>query len=269
MVSTSRKQAPWVLATDVDNTLTGDRAALDALRQRLDALRERDDLILILATGRRLSQVLQGFEQEGLPQADAIVSQVGTEIYLPPFEPHMAPLAAWDERLKRTFSRRQALAFVEGLEGLVLQPDKYNTALKVSFYADQAPDPDATAETVRRRIAAADAGDAYRIVWSSGRDLDIIPAAAGKANAVSYVVRARGWRGDRVVTAGDSGNDLSMLRAFSRGIVVANAQAELKRLRLEDTGGLFFATANFANGVMQGLQHYGILSPDGSAVDSL
>ena len=71
----------WVLATDIDNTLTGDEAALRDLTTQLDALRQREQLFLILATGRRLAHVLSGFIEEALPQGDAIVTQVGTEIY--------------------------------------------------------------------------------------------------------------------------------------------------------------------------------------------
>lgn len=257
------ERAPWVLATDVDNTLTGDRRALNELRGRLQALREQGALFLILATGRRLTQVLQGFAHEGLPMADAVVSQVGTEIYLPPFEADMAPLPAWDERLRRSFSRRRALAFVQGIEGARLQPDMYNTPLKASFYLDQAPDADAAAEAVRQRIAAAGAGEAYRVVWSSERDLDIIPATAGKANAVNYLMRFLALNAAKVVAAGDSGNDLSMLTAFPRGIVVGNAQRELQGLRDAGHDGLFFATDDYAGGVAQGLRHFGILNENG------
>lgn len=253
------ERAPWVLATDVDNTLTGDRAALQELRGRLHVLREQGALFLILATGRRLTQVLHGFAHEGLPMADAVVSQVGTEIYLPPFKADMAPLAAWDERLRRSYSRRRALAFVQGIQGARLQADMYNTPLKASFYLDQAPDADGAAEAVRQRIAAAGAGDDYRVVWSSGRDLDIIPALAGKANAVRYLMQFLEMDADKVVAAGDSGNDLSMLTAFPRGIVVGNAQRELQQLRDTGRDGLFFAKAYYAAGVAQGLRHFGIL----------
>jgi sucrose-6F-phosphate phosphohydrolase len=197
--------------------------------------------------------------------ADAVVSQVGTEIYLPPFEDDMAPMAAWDERLRRSFSRGRALAFVQGLEGARPQPDMYNTPLKVSFYLDKAPDADAAAEAVRQRIAAAGVGDAYRVVWSSGRDLDIIPAAAGKANAVRYLMRFLEMDVEKVVAAGDSGNDLSMLTAFPRGIVVGNAQRELQQLRDAGRDGLFFATDDYASGVAQGLRHFGILKNEAEA----
>ncbi|HKK66441.1 MAG TPA: HAD family hydrolase, partial [Clostridia bacterium] len=92
-------QTKWLLASDIDNTLTGDRPALDALRAEIEELRAANKLFLILSTGRRLSQVIDGFEQEGIPVPDAIVSQVGTEIYLPPYHRGDDPLHAWRDML--------------------------------------------------------------------------------------------------------------------------------------------------------------------------
>lgn len=249
----------WVLATDIDNTLTGDEAALRDLATQLETLRRREQLFLILATGRRLAHVLSGFVEEALPQADSIVTQVGTEIYLPPFAVDMAPLAAWQEQLQQHFSRSRALTFLQGIEGLEMQPDVYNTALKVSVFLHRAPDPHAAAREIRQRIAASDLGEYYHVVWSSGKHLDIIPAQAGKGNAITFLLQHLDLQPEGVVVAGDSGNDLSMFEAYPQGIVVANAQPELLALREQGSGSHFFAAAPGAGGVAQGLRHYGVL----------
>lgn len=251
----------WILATDIDNTLTGDRAALDALRAALDGLRANGRLRLILSTGRRLDHVLAGQQQEGLPQADAVISQVGTEIYLPPFDVGMAPLAAWDARLRAQFDAAEARRFLDGIAGLVMQPARYNTPLKVSAYLDQAPAPETAVARIRQRIVAAGAADRCQVVWSSGRDLDIIPAAAGKGRAVRFLVRLWDAAAAVVLVAGDSGNDRSMFDEWGRGVVVANAQPELLALRgaLPAGGAVYFAERPFAAGVAEGLRHFGVL----------
>lgn len=249
---------PTVLASDIDNTLTGDAVSLDALSGRLSDLRARRLLVLLLVTGRRLEQVIEGWRDEGLPDADAVVSQVGTEIYLPPYGPDDAPLAEWDERLRRHFDREEALGFLEGIEGLEMQPDRFNTPLKVSCYLDEAPDPDAAADVVRQRVRRA--GNGYQVVWSSGRDLDILPSAAGKGNAIRYLIERLNLSPERVLVAGDSGNDTSMFDAFHHGIVVANAQSELRdyaAARSDD--GLYVASRPYAAGVAEGLEHFGVL----------
>jgi sucrose-6F-phosphate phosphohydrolase len=252
-------QRNWIVASDIDNTLTGDREALDRLAARLSTLREQEKLFLILSTGRRLDQVLAGFAEEGIPDADAIISQVGTEIYLPPYEAGMPPLAQWQSHLQRQFARETAVSFLDGIAGLEMQPQKYNTPLKVSYYLDNAPDPETAVARIKQRIAQADQGHAYQVVWSSGRDLDIIPAAAGKGKAIQFVIDFLALAADKVIVAGDSGNDRSMFDTFDQGIVVGNAQPELKRLQDENhEANHYFAQENFAAGVIEGLRHYGV-----------
>lgn len=252
-------QPTWILASDIDNTLTGDREALDELRTAVAAKRARGEMQLFLSTGRRLDQVIPGFAEEGLPQGDAVISQVGTEIYLPPFTEATDPLAAWDQRLKAEFSREEALSFLQDIDGLEMQPEKYNTALKVSCYLDDAPDPDAAAGQIQQRVLESGKGDAYQVVWSSGRDLDIIPARAGKGKAIQFLLDYLDLAPEQVIVAGDSGNDRSMFDAYSYGVVVGNAKPELKQLQEElgpDTA-VYFADQSYAAGVLEGLRHYG------------
>lgn len=248
----------WILATDIDNTLTGDPEALTSLTAELRQARDAGTLILVLTTGRRIEQVVSGIEDEGLPNPDAVICQVGTEIHLPPFTSHDPPLPAWDERLHRTFSRDQALALLEDIPGLEMQPPECNTPLKVSCYLDKTPNPEQAANEIRRR--AANQAPTCQVVWSSGRDLDILPAAAGKGKAVRFLQNHLALSETPVVVAGDSGNDSAMFTAFQRGIVVANANPELKqatRSLREKT--IFFATHSCAAGVHEGLRHFGIL----------
>lgn len=251
----------WILASDIDNTLTGDRAALDALRQALARQRANGRLRLILSTGRRLDQTLAGIQNEGLPQTDAIVSQVGTEIYLPPFTAEMPPLPAWDQRLRAQYDRDTAVAFLQAIDGLEMQPAKYNTPLKTSAYLHNAPDPDAAARQVAAKIEAAGEDGRYQVVWSSGMHLDIIPAAAGKGKAIRFLLNL--WATDTpIIVAGDSGNDRSMFIELERGIIVGNAQPELKALTHEGhpNANYYQAQQAYAAGVAEGLRHFEALA---------
>ncbi len=252
-------QVKWLLASDIDNTLTGDRTALDTLRAEIDELRAENELFLILSTGRRLEQVIDGFEQEGIPVPDAIVSQVGTEIYLPPYQRGNDPLHVWRDMLMEDFSRDEALKLIDGVEGVVMQPEKFNTPLKVSCYLDSAPDPEAAVKEVRKR-AEYDSDGLCQVVWSSGRDLDIIPAAAGKGNAIRFVINLQKLDADNIIVAGDSGNDRSMFDEFESGIVVGNAKPELLQLKREHPISTFyFAEDPYAAGVREGLRHFGVI----------
>ena len=248
----------WTLASDIDGTMTGDSEALARLSGKLGGLRSAGDLFLILCTGRRLDQVVSGIATEGLPEPDAVICQVGTEIYLPPFSEDTPPMDAWRERLLSQYSRDEAEGFLQGIDGLRMQPDMYNTELKTSCYLDECPDPDAAAAEIRRR--AAEHGDRYLVVYSSGRDLDILPAASGKGKAIRFLVEHRSIDPADVTVAGDTGNDIAMFEHFTRGVVVGNAKPELMDYaRSRNDGELHIAQAHFAAGVEEGLSHFGLI----------
>ena len=249
----------WIVASDIDGTLTGDRAALDRLAARFREIREADGLYLILSTGRRLEQVTRGIAEEGLPEPDAVISQVGTEIYLPPLTEQTEPMAAWRDRLLAEYSRREALTFPEGIDGLVMQPDEFNTELKTSCFLDGCPDPEEAVAMIRRRVQPY--ADRYQVVWSSSRDLDILPASSGKGKAIRFLVERLGLDPHCVVVAGDTGNDASMFDEFDKGVVVANAQGELLRLaRAAVSRRVYCARRPHAGGVEEGLEHFGVLA---------
>jgi hydroxymethylpyrimidine pyrophosphatase-like HAD family hydrolase len=88
--------------------------------------------------------------------------------------------------------------------------------------------------------------------------LDIIPALAGKGNAIHFLLNYLNLSSQRVIVAGDSGNDRSMFAAFPRGIVVANAQPELLQLRATASPDHYFAREKFAAGVSEGLCHFDV-----------
>ena len=193
--------------------------------------------------------------------SNAIISQVGTEIYLPPFTTDMPPLAEWDAHLQAQYDRDTAVGFLENINGLEMQPEKYNTPLKTSAYLHNAPDPDAAARQVVANITEARENGRYQVVWSSGKHLDIIPAAAGKGKAIQFLLVL--WSADDpVIVAGDSGNDRSMFIELGRGVIVGNAQPELKALTEEDHPGADFYRAQqaYAAGVAEGLRYFGVMA---------
>ncbi len=69
-----------LLATDLDGTLVGDRAGLKEL---LDFYEQQPyEVGLIYITGRHLASARQLIADEGLPIPKALVTDVGTEIYM-------------------------------------------------------------------------------------------------------------------------------------------------------------------------------------------
>jgi hydroxymethylpyrimidine pyrophosphatase-like HAD family hydrolase len=74
---------------------------------------------------------------------------------------------------------------------------------------------------------------------------------------VRFLQAELGLPADRVVVAGDSGNDREMFAAGFRGILPSNALDELKAAAVEPWH--YRSPLPFALGVVDGLRHFGYL----------
>ncbi|QDT14391.1 Mannosylfructose-phosphate phosphatase [Alienimonas californiensis] len=248
----------WLLISDVDGTLLGpdhaDAASADAAALRDFAAfyterRERGELGLVLSSGRFAASVLESVAATDLPTPDAVIGGVGTEIFV---RDHLGefpePLADWPATFENWDGEavRYALAVVPRL---IVQPEKFQSDYKASYYLPRARPGEL--EMIERRVQ--DAGVAARIVYSSARDLDVLPVAADKGNAAVFLSEWFGVPPERVIVAGDSGNDAAMFRGDFRGVAVANALPELLN---HDHPHLHKATGVAAAGVREGLERW-------------
>jgi sucrose-phosphate synthase len=248
----------WCLVTDIDGTLIGEEQGKHALRARL--LQEREQLARrgvrlywAIATGRTLASTRRVLRDEGFDDGDfdALVTSVGAEIHLPgepgPHEAYRARLAA------SGFERERVELALRALPGLELQAEQEQFAYKVSYFMDDLP---------HRRRRVADALSrlpfATQAVFSHGSYLDVTPGGGAKGGAVRHLLELWRLKPERVVAAGDSGNDLQMLDQDWLAIVVRNGHGALAELR--GRRNVHFATATHAGGVLQGLLAHGLLS---------
>ena len=101
------------------------------------------------------------------------------------------------------------------------------------------------------------------LIHSHGEFLDVLPTRAGKGRAVRFVSEALTLPLNRIVVAGDSGNDTDMLLCGANAVVVGNYSAELGEIVTRPD--LYVAQANYAAGVLEGLRHYGAVTTEISA----
>jgi sucrose-phosphate synthase len=92
------------------------------------------------------------------------------------------------------------------------------------------------------------------IVASHGRYLDILAEGTGKGPAVGHVADKLSLTQSRVVVAGDSGNDLTMLRACPFPIVVGNASDGLAQD--PSLSHAYRAEGCYAAGVLEGVRYF-------------
>lgn len=242
-----------LLITDIDNTLLGDDAALAALRDVIHANRHR--LGFGVATGRHLEKAREVLEEHDIKVLDVTVSSVGTEIY---YGPECVPDKGWASHLRSRWKPERVRAALDGLPFLRLQDDEATQRdFKISYDLVGGMASEDALELVHDALRKA--GAAYRLIFSHGVFLDVLPYRASKGKAIRYLSQKWEIPIARIATAGDSGNDLDMLMGNTAGIVVANHDPELEVLR-DSASRVYFAEASHAAGILEGLRHYGFVA---------
>lgn len=232
----------FLVISDLDGTLLGDEAALASFHHWHE--QRHVDLQFVYSSGRSFDSIMGSIREHRLPTPVAIICEVGTEIrWIPSGE----RLVNWPNC--PFWSADVVRSLLTEHPQLTLQPEEFQTRLKVSFFFHNASELDI--EQIRTPLLRR--GVEAEIIYSSDRDLDILPCGVNKGRAALHLAGVLGIPPERLILCGDSGNDASMMECGARGVIVGNAKRELKRL----TGGhLYHAKGEFASGVMEGVEHW-------------
>ena len=258
---TSTESPPIRLfSTDLDGTVIGNPESTRRFRLAWDNLPGENRPLLVYNSGRLVEDIEHVVMAEQLPRADYLIAGVGTQIFdvkagklLPEFE--QALTSGWDlVRVKEIVSR---------FPGVTPQPDHFQHNYKSSWFLHRVTRP-----VLDKLIAELDAaGLQTSVVYSSLRDLDVLPRNATKGNALQWLSARLNVPLNTVLVAGDTGNDSSMFRIPEvRGIVVENAQPELFEAVVDIPA--YCSRLILADGVLDGLRHYGVIQRPPSASES-
>lgn len=240
-----------LFSTDLDGTLLGNPEATQRFKAVWLALPAETRPLLVYNTGRLVPDLRRFIDDGTLPPGDFHLGGVGTQIYdvgagrmLEELREHLA--AGWDR------ARVQELA--AQFPGMRPQPDEFQHEFKSSWFLEGADQ--ATIRELRRRFA--DAGLKVNVVYSSTRDLDVLPQQSTKGGALAWLCARLGVPLDSVLVAGDTGNDASMFRLPGvRGIIVENALPELFEATVDIP--TYCSRQILADGVLDGLRHFGVV----------
>ena len=240
---------PFLLAADIDGTLLGDPASEAAFTAFVE--QHPAQVILALVTGRSLPTILPIIQSGRLPQPAFICADVGTELF-DCRDPLNALGEAYAARASLTWDLADIYALGVG-EGVTIQdfPDG-QPRFQAGFYWDGSPH---TLELFRRRLSVL---PGCAILPSYDYYIDVLPASMGKGQAVLFLQQVLGLPAERVIVAGDTGNDAQMFETGLPGILPLNALDELKQIAVQPWH--YSSPHPYAWGVLDGLVHHQLIN---------
>jgi HAD superfamily hydrolase (TIGR01484 family) len=228
------------------------------------------ELRLAYVTGRDFDKATAGILEHDLPSPHFLVCDVGTSVFILGDGGYRSD-EAYAERMRKALGGLEAAeirARLASVDGLTVQPEDCQTAFKVSYFISPPEDHPTVLDALVARLGPLrhHLRTVYSVRAEDGTGLvDLLPAGVAKDFALRYLHDATGIESNRVVYAGDSGNDLAAMLAGFKVIVVGNAEESLKEeIRdrssaegLEDR--IYFSKRPYAGGVLEGCRYFGIL----------
>lgn len=236
-----------LLVTDVDDTLTGDDAALATLMNRLESTDAK--VGFGIATGRTLNEALALMDQLELPVPDVLITAAGSELH---YGRHMLPDRSWERQIRHRWDRGAVQRVLGALPGLErVEPSETEYRLRYRLDPKHAP----SLKEIRRRVRQ----EGLRVTTILDHEvyLDVVPIRASCGFAIRFFCFKWNLEPQRLLVAGDSGNDWDMLSGDTLGVVVSNHTAELERLRGRPR--VYFAKCPHARGILEGIDWYDFL----------
>ena len=270
-------QAPrLLLCTDLDRTLipNGPQPETAQAREYFAMLVAQPQVTLAYVTGRHRQLVEQAIEQYDLPRPDFVIADVGSSVYrLSGNDWEYQP--AWERLIStdwRGNSAEQLHGLMAGIDHIQLQEAEKQNSHKLSYYVALNVDRQAIMAQMRDRLAQHSI--AAHLIWSVDEAqgvglLDVLPASAGKRQAIEFLIQQLGYAQAETVFAGDSGNDIDVLCSPVQSVLVANADRQVRDTALACVGkhrreaSLYLASGdfmqmngNYSAGILEGVAHF-------------
>ena len=265
-----------LLCMDMDRTALPNGADPESSEARPSLLRlaSRSEMLIAYVTGRRRDLIQSAIQKYHLPEPHFAAGDVGSSLYTVS-NGIWSDMPGWNETLSAGWnglngdSIRKVWKEVPNVE---IQEESAQGRYKVSFYTSEKIDREKLFQKIREQLDPL--GIKANLIWSIDEVnnkglLDILPPNADKAHAVRFLAQAIGLPKDRVLFAGDSGNDLPALLSEFPAILTRNASGEVREEAIAEAqsqgttetlycakGGLYGMNGNYAAGVLEGLAHY-------------
>jgi sucrose-6-phosphatase len=240
-----------LVATDLDGTLLGNPEAVWRFSEAWSTINSAQRPLLAYNTSRTLADTRSLIGARRLPEPEFILGSLGTELY--------DSLYNHGEEFQSQFGQvwdgKRVDEVVSATSGVRRQPGDRAHPFRSSWFLVRASREDI--DDLERRLRAAKLDVA--IIYSCRYFLDVVPAQAGKGKALAWLCRQLSIPLNHVLVAGDTADDASMfLLPGVQGILVENALPELLATTLNHRP--YIARAPMADGVLEGLEHFGVIT---------
>lgn len=241
-------QRHFTLATDLDGTFLG---GTDADRARLYGWIEgnRDSVGLIFVTGRDPHFITAMVRDGEMPRPDYVVGDVGTTIAAVDETAQIHPIAELEAQIADLWADRGAAvrSALAGHPGLALQPTAFR--YRISFDLDPSALEPRSAETVQAM--------GLDMLISDNRYFDVLPPGISKGPSLLRLIDHLGVPKTRVLGAGDTMNDHSMLVCGLKSVAVGGSEPALLD-RVADLPLVYKAHAAGAGGILEAIAALGL-----------
>lgn len=237
---------------DIDDTLIGDEEAEEKMKRVIEE--NNNNVGFGVATGRTINSAKKVLKEHNFVLPDLIISSVGSEIYYRDKEDYVFS-TGWEAHISRGWKREQIYNALNQFDFLEYQEKDTQRDYKVSYFIDKP-------EKNYRKVVDWLVKNKVKVncILSHHSYLDILPARASKGRAVRYIAYRWNLAHNHILVAGDSGNDEDMLTGELLGVVVGNHGKELNKLKGRRR--IYFAQAERANGIIEGLKNYNFLEKE-------
>lgn len=236
-----------LLATDLDGTFLG--GSIEARLSLYQLIAARKDIQLVFVTGRGIEVVLPLLSDPTIPVPDYIIADVGASVV---DGRTLQPVAEIQESIDMLWPGEWAVA--EALEHITaLRRQEVPQERRCSFFCEAHHIDD----EVRRIVSSLDCD----MLFSDGKYFDVLPKNVNKGSTLEKLLKHLGTDPDQVLVAGDTLNDLAMLRLDYKGVCVGKSERELLDVT-RGTPNTYHASAAGAGGIIEAIGHYGLLPGD-------
>ncbi|HEU5054429.1 MAG TPA: HAD-IIB family hydrolase [Hanamia sp.] len=241
-------KADLFIISDLDGTLVDEDKTdgLPELKQWIDE--HKGNVVFGVASGRNRDITAEAFKKYDLPNPDILICSAGSEIY---YTDKFIVDNGFESHIDYHWKRDELQHALSKYPGIRLQEPGAQWRFKLSYYVNENFNEDDLANIYKllddHKLRA-------KVLLTENVYLDFLPFRASKGSAIRYLSYKWKLPLENFITAGNSGNDIDMLKGKAKGIVVSNYSPELEPLKKNKF--IYFSKQPLSKGVLEGIKYH-------------